>query len=431
MKRVDYLKWCIHNKAASQVAWVLSILSVMQPAVPKTTFPGTLRVEPWGLSFLNDAGEFEKIEDSVANQPLFTIKDVIQVDNTWLSSIQAPIETTVGRLIWNYCTVFYAFGAKFPYLNERKSIGDVEAMIIAKRKELENPNDPRDPNGYYVDEYVKFHDGILHLEHLASVTAVSLTKKAVIAPTGIKEFKAGLVKKYGDKLTDPVELAKFKQELAAFDDEFRKGDASKHFIQGKIRNNSRMRVHLTLGTDLGFDNKTDVVPIPNSLKEGWPKDPKQFVTLMNGTRKGSYDRGAETVNGGVAAKVMLRAGNNFKIVDTDCGVSYGIPKTYNAKNIDKLVGRYIIQQGKPFLVENKTVAANLVDKLVIVRSPAVCKLDGECICAICAGKKLQEYPTGLTIPLTEISNILLYIAMKSMHNSELKIGKFNIADVLS
>ena len=430
MNKIDYLKYCIKNGTAKKVHWVKSVLGIIRNASVKEFYPGVLKVEPWGLSFYNDEGTWEKIDDAAVGVPLFTIADRFTIDPSWLSSVSTSVETTVGRLLWNYYTVYFAFQHKFPYVNEKKSIGDIEEMILAKRQEYKEGEPLRD-EFYYVDEYLKFHEGVLHLEHLSNLVVTSLTRKAVVPPDGLAEFKAGLMKKFEGKLHDPVELAKFKSELAAFDDQWRGDDPSKHFIKGKVKDNGRMRVHLTIGTDAGFENTVDVVPISNSLVEGWPTESKQYVTLMNGIRKGSYDRGSETVNGGVAAKVLLRAANHITVEDTDCGVPYGIVKTYTKATIGKLVGRLVISGGKLIPITNKTDAANYIGRPIQVRSPATCRLSGDKICKVCAGSKLSMYPTGLTIPLTEISNILLYDSMKSMHDSTLKVASYEINDVLS
>lgn len=431
MKKLDYFKYCLHNGTAKKVHWVKTVLGVIRNADVKKLYPGVLKVEPWGLSFFNSEGVWEKIEDSKVGEPLLTIRDRFVADSTWLSSIQSPIETTVGRMLWNYYTVFYAFGGKFQYVNDPKAnISSVEKQIVDRRKDLA-PGETKSDAYCYVDEYIKYHEGVLHLEHLAPLVSVSLTKKAISPPAGIKEFKAELLKKYDGQLHDPVKMAEFKSELAKFDDEYMKGDASKHFVKGKVKDNGRMRIYLTTGTDIGFENKLTVTPVPNSLSEGWPTDPEQFTTLMNGIRKGSYDRGAETVNGGVAAKVLLRAANHITIEDTDCRVPYGMPKIYTAKSINKLVGRTIIDGGKSVLIENKNQAANFIGRLVQVRSVSTCRLSGDKKCKVCAGARLSMYPKGLTIPLTEISNILLYDSMKAMHDSTLKLAEYKIHDVLT
>ena len=64
-----------------------------------------------------------------------------------------------------------------------------------------------------------------------------------------------------------------------------------------------------------FTDKVTITPVINSLQEGWPTDPVEFTAMMNGLRYASFSRGSETVKGGVSAKYLLRAGNNFKIVD--------------------------------------------------------------------------------------------------------------------
>jgi hypothetical protein len=60
-----------------------------------------------------------------------------------------------------------------------------------------------------------------------------------------------------------------------------------------------------------------------------------------------------------------------------------------------------------------------------------CKLSGDNICKVCAGKSLSQYPTGLTIPLTEVSNVILTASLKAMHQNTTATAKLNLAKALS
>jgi hypothetical protein len=151
--------------------------------------------------------------------------------------------------------------------------------------------------------------------------------------------------------------------------------------------------------------------------------------MMNGIRSASFSRGSETVKGGVAAKVLLRAANNFVINSNDCGSKLGIKRKYNETNVNALVGRYVISNGKSILVEDKQQASSYIGKEIITRSPAFCKEKGDVICKVCAGNNLASYPTGISIPLTEISSIILVASLKKMHASELKLGKLNLSEI--
>ncbi len=428
MKKLDYLKYAILHKCAYKVKWVISAFAITKGDVVDT-YLGALKVEPWGLSFFNDNGEYERIEDSVPNEPLFKFLDSVTIDNTWLPNVEGSIYTTIGNVIYNQLAIVYGFGNKYPFVTGKVNISDIEDNIAVKLQDTPVDETKRSNQFFYVDEYLKFVEGTKHLEHFAKLTSQAGTRNIIVPPPGLKEFKAKLVEKYGDKLTDPVELAKFKQELASFDAEFLKNDpAYKSFFAsgGNLKNNGRMRMYLTMGMDEGFDESPTIVPLVNSLEDGWSTKPEEYVAMMNGIRSGSFSRGSETVKGGVAAKVLLRAANNFTIKDSDCGSKLGIKRTYTKDNSGTLVGRYVISNGKSILVEDKQQATSYIDKEVTTRSPAFCKEKGDTICKVCAGNNLASYPTGISIPLTEISAIILVASLKRMHSSELKLGKLDI-----
>jgi hypothetical protein len=431
MKKIEYLLLALTHKLYFKQAWLITAFSVTRPKENEPRFIGKLIPQPWGFDAINAAGENEKIEDAVPNEPLFSFKDRLTIDSKWLETITQPIETSIGTLLTNFILLQSPFGKKFPYVNGKVTIEKLEDMIALKLKDTV-PEDKKDSNFYYVDEYIKFVDAIQFLSTITQLCTISATPKNITPPTGIKEFKAQLLKKYEGKMNDPVEVSKFEQELMDFDSEYLKGDPSDGtFMAGKLKNNSRKKMFLTQGPSSSFKDSIEVIPVINSLDEGMSTDPIQFSETMNGLRYGSYARGTETIKGGVAAKILLRSANNFKITDTDCNSKLGIRRTYNSKTIDELVTRSIVVNGKTIFIENNTIAANYLDKQLVVRSPMFCKLPGETICKVCAGDKLARVPTGVTIPLTEISSILLAASMKQMHVSTLTTAKIDLKKVFS
>ena len=431
MKKLDYLKLALAYNACYKRAWIISAFSVTKETTSSRNEPyiGQLIREPWGFSFYNEKLEIEKIDEADLNMhlPLFRFKDRLTIDSTWCSNVAEPIETSIGNILFNNLCLLPSFGNKIPFVLGRVSVSKLEEYIAPLLKSVPSEGEERDATALYVDEYIKFVDSLQFISSLSQLTAWSATPKALTPPTGIKEFKAELLKKYEGKLNDPVELSKFEGELVAFDDNYLKDDPGYGtFISGKVKNIARKKMFLTLGAEEGFKKSLDVDPVINSLEEGWPTDPQQFTALMNILRAGSFSRGAETVKGGVSAKMLLRAANNFRIQDTDCGTKLGIHRTFDSNTISQLVGRYIINKGQPILVENITEAANHLETPLIVRSPMYCILSGDTICKVCAGVKLSKYPTGLSIPLTEISSIILTTSLKAMHGKVLSTGKLDI-----
>jgi hypothetical protein len=143
-------------------------------------------------------------------------------------------------------------------------------------------------------------------------------------------------------------------------------------------------------------------------------------------RIGSFARGAETVKGGVAAKHLARAGSDYSVKDEDCAVPYGVVRYYNNSNIKSLLGAYVIGPGaKPVLVDESNMSTYM-DKVVQTRSPAFCRTKGDYVCRVCAGEKLFMTKDGMTIPMMEISSIMLAASMSAMHGKVLSVAQIDI-----
>lgn len=432
MNKLEYLRLALQLNLFAKKAWLITALSITK-GNPGESYPGKIIVQPWGYTFITADGAPENIEDAtVTTEPLFRFKDRLTIDNSWAGNVHAPTETSVGNVLFNAICILSSFGAKHPFTIGKVSISKLEDDIAKKLLDTPKAEAERSTTDYYVDEYVKFVDSLQYISTLTQLATVSATRKTITAPTGIKEFKEGLIAKYGETLTDPVILAKYEAELLAFDEAYMEGDpANNTFVAGKIKHTARKKMFLSMGAELQFNASQKVTPVTNSLQEGWPTDPKNFTAAMNGLRVGSFSRGAETVKGGVSAKYLLRAANNFKIVDTDCGTKLGVTRFYTKDTTPQLQGRYIVLGSKPQFVENIEQANNQVNKVLTVRSPMYCKLKGDNICKVCAGDHLAQYPNGLTIPLTEISAIILTASLKLMHTSSTTTAKLRLVESIS
>ena len=81
-------------------------------------------------------------------------------------------------------------------------------------------------------------------------------------------------------------------------------------------------------------------PITKSLAEGW--DITKFPEMMDGSRAGSYSRGAETMLGGEQVKWLLRTSSNMRITQKDCGSRLGYRMQVTPTTIKQLVGFSIV-----------------------------------------------------------------------------------------
>lgn len=433
MKKQDYYKIAIKARKFEKKAWIITAFAKTKSANDvKTLQPYDLFQSDKTYGFMTEDGKIEMLEDAPVAQPLFRFLDPIDVDKSWISNAPVqPTQTTYGNVLFNACATQFAFGDKVDFVFGKVNLSKIEDQIA---KLLTSDDEAlKTPKHIYVHEYIKFVDSLQFVLGLAPLCVVSATEKNIQIAPGLEDFKKKLIQKYGDTLNDPTVYVQFEKELTAFDDAYLKDDPSlRGFLRGKVKNIARKKMYLTIGTEQGFKAGVMADPVINSLHEGWPnKDPKQFTSLMNSLRVGSFSRGNETMRGGVAAKILLRAASNFKITTEDCGTKLAINRIYKDYDVENLVGRYILQGTSFKLVETIEQAKSFIGKPLKVRSPMYCKVPGDALCKVCAGKKLSEMPDGLTIPLTDISSVILTTSLKAMHGKVLSTQEITLPEVFS
>lgn len=442
MNKIEYLKQALQTDLAINLAWVYSAFCTVKEG------PEDYLKDPYPFRILNthpkyqfisksstDVGKVELVDldDSSTKEPLFKFKDRVKVDPTWAPNITGAIETGIGNLIFNAVVVVPHFGSRFPFFAEKISIKEIEKIIASRLTDTLPPGTERDPKLIYVDEYLRFRDSLVYMESFASIVSWSATRKGITAPTGLAPFKKKLLEKYGDTLKDPAVFAEYEGELKAFDREYLKDDpAYGTFISGKVLNVSRKKIFLSIGIPERLDTNDPIVPITRSLDDGQPTDPDQYAAVINGARFGSFSRGAETENGGVVSKSVIRIGNNFVIDDKDCGTPLGLRRKITAKNKDTFLGRALVKGEGTLFIEKIEQLDNLVGKTVVVRSPATCRAGpGDKICKTCSGVALSQYKEGLVIALLEVSHLILTQSLKAMHGKVLETAEVDLDAVMS
>lgn len=369
---------------------------------------------------------YEEVSGKTTDEPLLAIGDPITLFNADLPNIETSVDTTVGKAIINYVTLVYNFKGKIPYVNKSMiSCSTLEDLVCdALKKDVVT-----------VQEYINFVDSCSMLQALSRITTVSATEKTMTPPPGIIEFKNNLIKKY-DKLygkswvKDMVRVIEFQDELKKVDDEYMADDPTNGIItSGKVKNNARVKQYLSFGTDAGFSEGSDITPdlVFNSLLEGYPADIKQLTTIYNSSRAGSFSRGNETKNGGVAAKNLLRATASLVIEPRDCGSKIFKELHVTKDTAEALIGRTILVNGKLEKIDNPS---KYIGKVVQLRSPMYCKRTNGHICGVCAGDNLLNYRKGVTILATDISSVLMKNSLKKMHTSVKKLVLANPIEML-
>ena len=98
MKRLDFLKFALHNKCHLKSAWMVSAFSIIRESEEewlKDPYVGRIVSLPYGYSFVNSNKELEPIEGTSKNQPVFAMLEEITVDPSWLPNIKEPVVTLI------------------------------------------------------------------------------------------------------------------------------------------------------------------------------------------------------------------------------------------------------------------------------------------------------------------------------------------------
>lgn len=432
MKKYDYLRLSFKEKRYLEVDWWIRALSDFADTPTQPKEPYSLVRQPWGFSVTLPNGELEKLEDYQGSGPVFTIHDEVVVTPEWMINVQSDMKSMLGIALANAVMLVESFGAKIPYINGEMDVSKIEGIIAPKMNSNPPPGVPKDPAKFYVDEWLSLSKGSELITSVMELFAIGLTQKTLLPPPGVEDERARLLRDNNYDLNDPIQLADYESKLLKFDAEYLKGDPSLgKFASGKILKDSRKKLYLSQGAEGGFSKDGSIVGVPTSLSQGMPKDPRQYVATVNGSRSGSFSRGYETMEGGVAAKKMLAASNNYLIEDTDCGSTMGHERVYTPWLINSLRGRTIINGKSQEKVANDADVSVYLGKKIRTRSPMYCRLDGERICKVCAGDAMARFGTGIAIPLTEISHAILIARMKAMHTNSLTVNEFDIKTLFS
>jgi hypothetical protein len=431
MDKFEYLKLSIKAKRYHRLAWWIKAFSLAKSDPKENLLPYDLTRKSDGYYFMSPNGLI-KIRDN-PNRPLFDFLDDVTIDSDWLDNNTEKLKTKIGNVLVNALLLADNFNDKISFMTGSIKIKDIEKKIAALL--VDNPPEGKNPpnDKITINEYLKFINARTFLNGISQIAVVAATPKTLLPPPGLKKFRKELVKKYGDKLKDYKTVAEIESKLAEFDKEWLKDDPSfGKFLSGKVLNINRKKMYLTYGAESGFGDSDEANYIEGSLDDGWTKDPEKIVTMFNSIRSGSYSRGHETQEGGLVAKVVLRATGNFKIADRDCGTKLGIVFEVDDANVASLIGRYQIKSNNSLeQIENIEMAKKLLGKIIKLRSIQYCHEKGEQICKVCAGKRLSEHPKGIALAVTEVSAQILTSSLKKMHGGVLSVVELDLDDAFS
>ena len=433
MNRYEFFLAAMAAGEYRRAAWVISAFSMVLEGPQDwkaDPYPYRIVQLPTGFFFVNpqNTAELLAITDATAGQPLYRMKERVQAKEGDIPNLKQSVETSYGNLLFNCIALVYAFGDKISYVEGKVSAAKIEALIVERLRDTPPEGAERDPAFIYVDEYLRFTDGMFSLMAYTQLCVPACTEKTITAPPGVIELRTRLLEENKGRLHDPAVIAKIDAVLVKYLKDWLKDDPGMGFlIYDKSFSNVRRKLYLMGGAEVGMDDKVEIDLVVKSLSEGW--EPEKFATMNTASRAGSFSRGAQTELGGEAVKWLFRASSNMTVTEADCKSDMGVQILARPGEENKLLGFTALLRGEQLKITRDNVDQYL-GKVITLRSPMYCRLPKTDFCATCLGDKLASSPTGLSTAVAEYGSTFMSIMLKIMHSTELKLAKMHYQDAL-
>jgi hypothetical protein len=410
-----------------KLEWIITAFSMTRSNPNQSTYDFKIVSDPLGYYYCDPLKEqkLTKISDSVSGQALFNFKDTLELTPDDIPNLKENITSTYGNLLFNWIVLVYAFGDKYPYLQGKVSVKSIEKKLLTNLEDTPETEELRKKDIFYIDEYLKFSEGMYFLTGITQLCTWGATRKTMLPPPGVIEYRNKLIEENKDTLDQLATVAKIDKALIEFDSAYLKGDPGEHFlIDDKSRKIVRKKLFLMHGSELGLsDNTVKADLIQNSLGEGW--DITKFPEMNNSSRNGSFSRGAQTQLGGVSVKWLLRASSNMNITIDDCKSRLGGVILVDEANKKRLIGFSIVTQEGSKRIKNEEEAGKYLGKRIMMRNPMYCNLEQTDYCKVCVGDRLSVNPEGLSIAVASYGSLFLGISMGAVHGKELALAKMD------
>ena len=334
--------------------------------------------------------------------------------------------TTVGSFIFNKFIIEPRFAQHLGYNNnviDADGLKDLESQLS---KLLLDDKITTTDFGDYFDRIqwlgMQFHEPL----------SASFTMRGLKPNQKVMKRKAELVKENKEALEkgDVMVMSAIEKELVKLAEKEVGDDPSMDLYysgaRGSISNNYKQ---LSIVKGPVF-NKTigKYQFIENNFFDGLSKD--ELAAAGTNVINGQYPKSCGTAVSGYKAKQISSLGQAVVLRKDvqDCGtkgyIELVIPKSMKSK----FIYRYVIDNGKPVLLDDNTID-KYVGKKVKLRSIMYCGCDSG-VCMTCAGtlfEKLQIDSIGLTT--STLTGALLNLKMKSFHDTSVKVNEINLDDM--
>lgn len=321
------------------------------------------------------------------------------------------LQTTTGRLLLNYVILVDPFGDMIPYINSDWNISRIEETCIFEALRNET----------VTVEQVKHYSRNLHwLGHFTELCVPSFTERSLTIDPKIIARRNELIAEHRDEIAagNATVMNRIEAELIAMDRASLKGDVSTLFYD---KDNKSYEIHrktmLILGGMVPKFGEKGFNFIERSLEEGW--NVKDFPTISNEIRRGSFARAKETAKGGEETKFVIRVFQNTKITEEDCESQEYLHVEITNDTAQKYLYRSILVNGTLLTLDVDNITS-YIGQTVLMRSPMYCSTKVG-YCYTCMGGLFRSINQELlTMTAVTISSGFTLAALKSKHGMRTK-----------
>lgn len=435
MDKLSYLKACFQALAPMEKkAWYINVFAI--PIGKEVTDLSSydhldLVATNTGLMFVTvtDTGKIlVPISDHKKGQPLFTMEDMIPVDGTWISTVKTAAEKRLGGLLINRVVIYPVVHEKLPYLDVPITEQKIENMFSDKMVERSESKDPQ--KDILISDYVDTMDRLWFFTGISNLITMASSYKTIASTPGARELADKLISENKDKMDDPVVVADIMGQLTDLHNKVLEDDPVAKRMLDKKGITARKKLHLMYGETNDFVASLKSQPVTSTMSQGIDTSEEVFPRYMNDLRYASYSRGHSTQLSGYSYKILQRSLAGLEVTDTPCNTKLGLMRLIT--KADKIVGRYVLKDGKWKLVENMAEAGTYLGKLVKVRSAAYCATpNSNEVCYACLGEMYKGQKNAMNNLAADFSGELMNLFLKRMHTSGFGLTKIDDVDLFT
>lgn len=423
----------IRDHAHYHRAWVIRVFGV---ALDDPNKPPTKEWEPIRTSADVQVklpnGAIEKLEGVVLGQPIMGPHTIVYVPKNFFSLWPEGGYTTAGNLFYNATAIWPVVGKNIPYQNGKVDERKIEAYFQSMVADPPNPED-RDPNLIYVSDWLKYGQAIKYLEEASPLFVWTMSRNSIVPNKEVLARKQELITQAeaNGTITDPVTQTKIIKELEDLDKKMLAKEPGANFMLAGKSVIARRKLTIMYGAEQGLDVSKKPHLITQSLHDGLR--PEHMTDVMNVSRAGSFDRGSETMLGGVEAKWGDRGMMGSSVQDEDCGTTLGYTYLVTPDDVKNTVNRYLVLPDNSLkLIATQAEAIALVGQIIKVRSPNRC-LAGPSTrwCKFCLGANLSANTKAIGLAVSAYGSGFLQLFLQSMHAKAQVTVKLDIRKLMS